>query len=1021
MFERFTDRARRVVVLAQEEARMLSHNYIGTEHILLGLIHEGEGVAAKALESLDISLEAVRAQVEEIIGQGQQAPSGHIPFTPRAKKVLELSLREALQLGHSYIGTEHILLGLIREGEGVAAQVLQKLGADLNRVRQQVIQLLSGFQGKESGSTAASTGSGSSDAPSSSLVLDQFGRNLTQDAREGKLDPVIGREKEIERVMQILSRRTKNNPVLIGEPGVGKTTIVEGLAQDIVKGNVPETLKDKQIYTLDLGALVAGSRYRGDFEERLKKVLKEIRTRGDIVLFIDEIHTLVGAGAAEGAIDAASILKPMLARGELQTIGATTLDEYRKYLEKDAALERRFQPIQVAEPSIAHTIEMLKGLRDRYEAHHRVTITDEALVSAATLADRYISDRFLPDKAIDLIDEAGSRLRIRRMTAPADLREFDDKIADVRQRKEAAIDGQDFEAAARLRDEEKQLFLKRDEREKQWRAGDMDEVAEVDEELIAEVLAVATGIPIVKLSEEESTRLLKMEDELHKRVIGQEEAVKALSRAIRRTRAGLKDPKRPGGSFIFAGPSGVGKTWLSKTLAEFLFGDEDALIQLDMSEFSEKHTVSRLFGSPPGYVGYEEGGQLTEKVRRKPFSVVLFDEVEKAHPDIFNSLLQILEEGRLTDSQGRVVDFKNTVIIMTTNLGTRDISKGINLGFQQSGDAAGSYERMKAKVSEELKQHFRPEFLNRVDEIIVFPPLSQEQIVSMVDNMIASVELRMRDRDMRIELTQAAKNLLADAGLRPGAGRAAAAPHGPAGDRGRARREDAVRRGRPRSDRAGRHRRRGCGSDLHLRGPEGQRAAGPAAARDHRGRERPGRPVRAARRRRPGRRAAHRDRVGQRGGRRLIAVTHWLRSDVVLLSGSFGSGEGVAAARRRRRPGRRRPARRGSAPAAPRGPTRASSRAFRHGARRVPQHREQPAAALAVGAGVGLHRPGRSVVGRAAGGVPRAGVDHRALAALRAVRRAHQRPELHHRDRPGGGRRRVLGQERLRDARARPS
>ncbi|HSX66372.1 ATP-dependent Clp protease ATP-binding subunit [Nocardioides sp.] len=763
MFERFTDRARRVVVLAQEEARMLSHNYIGTEHILLGLIHEGEGVAAKALESLDISLEAVRAQVEEIIGQGQQAPSGHIPFTPRAKKVLELSLREALQLGHSYIGTEHILLGLIREGEGVAAQVLVKLGADLNRVRQQVIQLLSGFQGKE----PAAAGGPQEGTPSTSLVLDQFGRNLTQDAREGKLDPIIGREVQIERVMQVLSRRTKNNPVLIGEPGVGKTSVVEGLAQDIVKGNVPETLKDKHIYTLDLGALVAGSRYRGDFEERLKKVLKEIKTRGDIILFIDEIHTLVGAGAAEGAIDAASILKPMLARGELQTIGATTLDEYRKHLEKDAALERRFQPIQVPEPSIAETIEMLKGLRDRYEAHHRVTITDEALVSAATLADRYISDRFLPDKAIDLIDEAGSRLRIRRMTAPPDLREFDEKIADVRQRKEAAIDGQDFEAAAALRDEEKQLIGKKAEREKQWRAGDMDVVAEVDEELIAEVLAVATGIPIVKLSEEESTRLLKMEDELHKRVIGQEEAVKALSRAIRRTRAGLKDPKRPGGSFIFAGPSGVGKTWLSKTLAEFLFGDEDALIQLDMSEFSEKHTVSRLFGSPPGYVGYEEGGQLTEKVRRKPFSVVLFDEVEKAHPDIFNSLLQILEEGRLTDSQGRVVDFKNTVIIMTTNLGSRDISKGVSLGFQQGADTAGSYDRMKAKVSEELKQHFRPEFLNRVDEVIVFPPLTQEQIIAMVDNMIASVEKRLKDRDMSLELTTAAKELLARRGFDP--------------------------------------------------------------------------------------------------------------------------------------------------------------------------------------------------------------------------------------------------------------
>ncbi|HSS68599.1 MAG TPA: ATP-dependent Clp protease ATP-binding subunit, partial [Nocardioidaceae bacterium] len=657
----------------------------------------------------------------------------------------------------------HILLGLIREGEGVAAQVLVKLGADLNRVRQQVIQLLSGYQGKET----ATAGGPAEGAPSSSLVLDQFGQNLTQAAREGKLDPVIGREKEIERVMQILSRRTKNNPVLIGEPGVGKTTIVAGLAQKIVKGDVPETLKDKQIYTLDLGALVAGSRYRGDFEERLKKVLKEIRTRGDIILFIDEIHTLVGAGAAEGAIDAASILKPMLARGELQTVGATTLDEYRKHLEKDAALERRFQPIQVAEPTIAHTIEMLKGLRDRYEAHHRVTITDEALVSAATLADRYISDRFLPDKAIDLIDEAGSRLRIRRMTAPPDLREFDEKIADVRRKKEGAIDAQDFELAASLRDEEKKLILAKSEREKQWKAGDMDVVAEVDEELIADVLATATGIPIVKLSEAESTRLIKMEDELHKRVIGQDEAIKALSRAIRRTRAGLKDPKRPGGSFIFAGPSGVGKTWLSKTLAEFLFGDEDALIQLDMSEFSEKHTISRLFGSPPGYVGYEEGGQLTEKVRRKPFSVVLFDEVEKAHPDIFNSLLQILEEGRLTDSQGRVVDFKNTVIIMTTNLGTRDIAKGLNLGFQQANDQQGSYDRMKAKVSEELRQHFRPEFLNRVDEIIVFPPLTQDEIISMVDYMIEAVEIRMRDRDMALELTTAAKELLATRGFDP--------------------------------------------------------------------------------------------------------------------------------------------------------------------------------------------------------------------------------------------------------------
>jgi ATP-dependent Clp protease ATP-binding subunit ClpC len=558
MFERFTDRARRVVVLAQEEARMLNHNYIGTEHILLGLIHEGEGVAAKALESLGISLEGVRAQVEEIIGQGQQAPSGHIPFTPRAKKVLELSLREALQLGHNYIGTEHILLGLIREGEGVAAQVLVKLGADLNRVRQQVIQLLSGYQGKE----AVQTGGPAEGTPSTSLVLDQFGRNLTQAAREGKLDPVIGRENEIERVMQVLSRRTKNNPVLIGEPGVGKTAVVEGLAQAIYKNDVPETLKDKQLYSLDLGALVAGSRYRGDFEERLKKVLKEIKTRGDIILFIDEIHTLVGAGAAEGAIDAASILKPMLARGELQTIGATTLDEYRKHVEKDAALERRFQPIQVKEPSVAHTIEILKGLRDRYETHHRVSITDGALAAAANMADRYVSDRFLPDKAIDLIDEAGSRLRIKRMTAPAELREFDDKIANARKEKESAIDGQDFELAATLRDKEKNLIAEKHEAEKNWKATDLDKVTEVDEELIAQVLSLSTGIPVFKLTEEETARLLRMEDELHNRVIGQDQAIKALSQAIRRTRAGLKDPRRPGGSFIFAGPSGVGKTEL---------------------------------------------------------------------------------------------------------------------------------------------------------------------------------------------------------------------------------------------------------------------------------------------------------------------------------------------------------------------------------------------------------------------------------------------------------------------------
>src|SRR5213080_2332008 len=572
MFERFTDRARRVVVLAQEEARMLNHNYIGTEHILLGLIHEGEGVAAKALESLGISLEAVRSQVEEIIGQGQAAPTGHIPFTPRAKKVLELSLREALQLGHNYIGTEHILLGLIREGEGVAAQVLQKLGADLNRVRQQVIQLLSGYTGgKGEGQPGEQT-------PQGSMVLDQFGRNLTQLARETKLDPVIGREKEIERVMQVLSRRTKNNPVLVGEPGVGKTAIVEGLATKIVKGDVPETLKGKQIYTLDLGALVAGSRYRGDFEERLKKVLKEIKTRGDIVLFIDELHTLVGAGAAEGAIDAASILKPMLARGELQTIGATTLEEYRKYIEKDAALERRFQPIQVGEPSLEHTIEILKGLRDRYEAHHRVSITDAALVQAATLADRYINDRFLPDKAIDLIDEAGSRLRIRRMTTPPDYKQLEDEIARIKKEKESAIERQAFDVAKRLREQEEEKLQRKAAKEAEWRNEGVDLFDVVDEEVIAEVLANWTGIPVTQLTEEETAKLLRMEEELHKRVIGQNDAIMAVSQAIRRTRAGLKDPRRPSGSFIFAGPSGVGKTELSKALAEFLFGDDDALV-----------------------------------------------------------------------------------------------------------------------------------------------------------------------------------------------------------------------------------------------------------------------------------------------------------------------------------------------------------------------------------------------------------------------------------------------------------
>jgi ATP-dependent Clp protease ATP-binding subunit ClpC len=769
LFERFTDRARRVVVLAQEEARLLNHNYIGTEHILLGLIHEGEGVAAKALESLGISLEAVRSQVEEIIGQGGSSPSGHIPFTPRAKKVLELSLREALQLGHNYIGTEHILLGLIREGEGVAAQVLVKLGADLSRVRQQVIQLLSGYQGpggsSEKAGATAGPGAAGQEAASGSLVLDQFGRNLTQQAREKKLDPVIGRAKEIERVMQVLSRRQKNNPVLVGEPGVGKTAVVEGLAQKIVINDVPETLKGKQLYTLDLGALVAGSRYRGDFEERLKKVLKEIRTRGDIILFIDEIHTLVGAGAAEGAIDAASILKPMLARGELQTIGATTLDEYRKHLEKDAALERRFQKIVVDEPTVAHTIEILKGLRDRYESHHRVTITDQALVASANLADRYIADRHLPDKAIDLIDEAGSRLRIKRMETPADYKELENELSGVVEAKKKAVEAQNFEEAGRLRDKEKELLAAKDAKEREIKDSGVDLFDEVDEESIAEVLSMWTGIPVYKLTEEETQKLLRMEDELHKRVIGQQDSIKAVSQAVRRTRAGLKDPKRPSGSFIFLGPSGVGKTELAKTLAEFLFGDESAMISLDMSEYMEKHTVSRLVGSPPGYVGYEEGGQLTEAVRRKPFSVVLFDEIEKAHPDVFNTLLQILEEGRLTDAQGRSVDFRNTVLIMTSNLGTADLRKA-SLGFGKA-DEAVTYERMKEKVNEALKQHFRPEFLNRIDETIVFHELSKDEVTQIVDLMIARTQKQLEGQGVGIELLPAAKSHLADKGYDP--------------------------------------------------------------------------------------------------------------------------------------------------------------------------------------------------------------------------------------------------------------
>ena len=768
MFERFTDRARRVVVLAQEEARLLNHNYIGTEHILLGLIHEGEGVAARALESMSISLESVRFQVVEIIGQGSEAPSGHIPFTPRAKKVLELSLREALQLGHNYIGTEHILLGLIREGEGVAAQVLQQLGADLPKVRQTVIQLLSGVQGEE-GQPSGHSGGGSSresgGSSSGSTVLDQFGRNLTQLARDRQLDPVIGRSNEIERVIQVLSRRTKNNPVLIGEPGVGKTAIVEGLSQQIVLGTVPETLTDKHLYTLDLGALVAGSRYRGDFEERLKKVLKEIRTRGDIILFIDEIHTLVGAGAAEGAIDAASILKPMLARGELQTIGATTLEEYRKYLEKDSALERRFQPIQVDEPSVADTILILEGLREAYEDHHKVNYTQQALVNAANLADRYISDRFLPDKAIDLIDEAGSRMRLKRVDLSPDVRDIDDRVAKLRADKREAVYAQQFERAAQLRDQERVLIADRAELEIESASSSESYSAVIDEDEIAEVLAMWTGIPVHRLTEEESQRLLNMEDTLHERIIGQQDAITAVSKAIRRTRAGLKDPKRPAGSFIFLGPSGVGKTETSKALTEFLFGDEDALIQIDMSEYMEKHAVSRLIGSPPGYVGYDEGGQLTEAVRRKPFSVVLFDEIEKAHPDVFNILLQILEDGRLTDSQGKTVDFKNTVIIMTSNLGTAEIRKKA-IGFADNDDDL-NYEKMREKVMDSLKKQFRPEFLNRIDEVIVFHELTLDEVKTIVELLIDRVRTQLQSQALDLALSDAAKTRLAEKGYDP--------------------------------------------------------------------------------------------------------------------------------------------------------------------------------------------------------------------------------------------------------------
>ncbi len=775
MFERFTERARQVVVLAQEEARTLKHNYIGTEHILLGLLREEEGLAARVLESLDITVERVRAQVVRIVGSGEEVTSGQIPFTPRAKKVLELALREALSLGHNYIGTEHILLGLVRENEGVAARILLDFDADSEKIRNEVIRMLSGPGGRRQGS-GQQAGQGAAgqqgEGKKSSKLLDQFGRNLTKLAAEGKLDPVVGRETEIERIMQILSRRTKNNPVLIGEPGVGKTAVVEGLAQRITNSDVPELLRGKQIYTLDLAALVAGSKYRGEFEERLKKVMKEITQRGDIILFIDELHNLVGAGAAEGAIDAASILKPALARGELQTVGATTLDEYRKYLERDSALERRFQQIRVEQPSVEDTVQILRGLRDRYEAHHKIEITDESLQAAAELADRYISDRQLPDKAIDLIDEAASRMRIKSMTSPPVYRDLEEQIEETRRAKEAAIEAQEFEKAANLRDQERKLTNKKREMEDQWEAGEGEGPRPaIGEEEIADIVSMWTGIPVFKLTEAETQKLMRMEEELHKRVIGQHAAVDVISKAIRRSRAGLKDPKRPTGSFVFLGPSGVGKTELARTLAEFLFGDEDAMVRIDMSEYMEKHAVSRLVGSPPGYIGYDEGGQLTEAVRRKPYCVLLLDEIEKAHPDVFNILLQILEDGRLTDSQGRTVDFRHAIVIMTSNIGAQEIARNTPLGFAVSDDETGiTYDDMKARIMGELKKVFRPEFLNRIDDVIVFHKLQKDEIKTIVELLLRRIRASLAERELQLELSEDAKDLLVDKGWDPSMG-----------------------------------------------------------------------------------------------------------------------------------------------------------------------------------------------------------------------------------------------------------
>mgnify|MGYP003773290553 CR=1 FL=1 len=757
MFGRFTERAQKVLALAQEEAIRLGHNNIGTEHILLGLVREGEGIAAKALYGLGLSAEKIQEEVEELIGKGDGA-SKTVHYTPRAKKVIELSMDEARKLGHSYVGTEHILLGLIREGEGVAARVLGNLGVSLNKARQQVLQLL--------GSSESGSGQGGQASNVSTPTLDGLARDLTVIAREGSLDPVIGRSKEIQRVIEVLSRRTKNNPVLIGEPGVGKTAIAEGLAQQIINNEVPETLRNKRVMTLDMGTVVAGTKYRGEFEDRLKKVMDEIRQAGNIILFIDELHTLIGAGGAEGAIDASNILKPSLARGELQCIGATTLDEYRKYIEKDAALERRFQPIQVDEPTLDESIQILKGLRDRYEAHHRVAILDEAIEAAVKMSDRYISDRFLPDKAIDLIDEAGSKVRLRSFTTPPNLKELEVKLEALKHEKDSAVQSQEFEKAASLRDSEQKLREELEQTKNSWKEKQGTENSEVTMEDIAMVVSSWTGIPVSKLAQTETDRLLNLEEILHSRLIGQEEAVTSISKAVRRARAGLKDPKRPIGSFIFLGPTGVGKTELAKALAESMFGDEDAMIRIDMSEYMEKHSTSRLVGSPPGYVGYEEGGQLTEKIRRKPYSVVLLDEIEKAHPDVFNILLQVLEDGRLTDSKGRTVDFRNTVLIMTSNVGAQSLQKNKYVGFNIQ-DASQDHKDMKGKVMEELKRAFRPEFLNRIDEIIVFHALEKKHLKEIVSLMTDQLTTRLKEQDINVELSEKAKEKIADEGYDP--------------------------------------------------------------------------------------------------------------------------------------------------------------------------------------------------------------------------------------------------------------